>query len=215
MKVHRIMTLSNLFMLTVRGDNFLIVFSYGAFLIFLVDIRVAAESLSEVSTHDNDPSMSPAGENKPTSENYDANSQLAYAIERIGPMVLAMKNKFDEYCGDKVELNEQNSIGKPLDMLVNHTVDSNASMCGLSAFLMDLGLKGPHLAACLAELESSLLDSTSTGIEFSAIVILYSRHSGLRVPSSYRPGDKKDRDKASICVPTTTGLWDEVNSIFL
>lgn len=46
-------------------------------------------------------------------EKFDANSQLAYAIEKIGPMVLAMKNKFDDYCDDgSASLSEQKAIGK-------------------------------------------------------------------------------------------------------
>jgi hypothetical protein len=45
-------------------------------------------------------------------DKFDANKQLAYAIERIGPMVLAMKKKFDQYCDDgSARLSEQKAIG--------------------------------------------------------------------------------------------------------
>ena len=45
-------------------------------------------------------------------DQFDANLQLAYAIERIGPLVLAMKKKFDDYCEPGcVSLSEQTAIG--------------------------------------------------------------------------------------------------------
>ena len=100
--------------------------------------------------------------------------------------------------------------------------------CGV-ALLMDLGLKGSSLASCLAELESTVIPvpdggTDTQGVEFSALLILYSRHAGLRAPSNYNPdqslaGGQEDKDKdkdkdkeqAAVWVPTTTGMWAEVS----
>jgi hypothetical protein len=80
---------------------------------------------------------------------------------------------------------------------------------------MDLGLKGSSLATCLSELEhtTSEPDSSGGGVEFSALMILYSRHAGLRVPSSYDPSRQQGKQEdESLWVPTTTGEWVEVST---
>lgn len=80
---------------------------------------------------------------------------------------------------------------------------------------MDLGLKGSTLAACLAELEGSIAEPGSIGMEFSALVILYSRYAGLRVPSGYRPMQEGAQEKDSLWVPTRGGLWEEVSTVYI
>lgn len=86
---------------------------------------------------------------------------------------------------------------------------------------MDLGLKGPALASALSELEGGKGNPQSgegVQVEFSALLILYSRHAGLRAPPHYSSnqlggtgrigtGGKGER---SLWVPTSTGQWEEV-----
>ena len=77
---------------------------------------------------------------------------------------------------------------------------------------MDLGLKGSCLAGCLAELESKFSISDSKFIEFSTLIIIYSRHSGLRIPSSYKPSEVVDSQSDTFWVPSYGGKWVEVKN---
>jgi hypothetical protein len=97
---------------------------------------------------------------------------------------------------------------------------------------MDLGLKGPALASCLSELDATLTqpdparetptdrdrDRGSRGVEFSALMILYTRHAGLRAPSLYDPNQQEEgrgaRAGGGLWVPTTTGQWVEVRGAY-
>jgi hypothetical protein len=80
---------------------------------------------------------------------------------------------------------------------------------------MDLGLKGSCLASSLAELEGTMAveDSDSKGVEFSALIILYTRHAGLRAPSTFDPNQSDKRGTGSLWVPTCLGLWEEVSDV--
>ena len=75
----------------------------------------AADTMAEMDRFDDD-YFDPSGHQQKGGVKFDANLQLAYAIERIGPLVLAIKKKFDEYCDDgSASLTQQKAIGKLLN----------------------------------------------------------------------------------------------------
>eukprot|EP00602_Paraphysomonas_sp_CaronLab_P012194 CAMPEP_0185044780 /NCGR_PEP_ID=MMETSP1103-20130426/43620_1 /TAXON_ID=36769 /ORGANISM="Paraphysomonas bandaiensis, Strain Caron Lab Isolate" /LENGTH=2943 /DNA_ID=CAMNT_0027585053 /DNA_START=1363 /DNA_END=10194 /DNA_ORIENTATION=- len=118
-----------------------------------------------------------------TELNADAN-QLSFAVEAMGSLILAIKNKFDEHTGGSPLLSKDSAI----------------------ALLMDLCLKGSTLAKCIAVLDRTI----NMGMDFPAFLSVYSACVGLKAPPFY---PSTDSNNGSMWVPTSRGIWDKLDRL--
>jgi hypothetical protein len=165
-----------------------------------VDARKrAAESVRKPSSAANDTEYDKSGK------------QLSYAIETMGPLILAIKTKFDERStSENMLLNKDAFIG----MLPGYhcylflSLVSFMCVCVCSALCMDLKMKGQPLARAVSALErrENIFGLNQKGIEFPVFISLYSYHCGLRPPVG-----EDAQDDGAMWLPTVHGEWKKVS----
>jgi hypothetical protein len=134
---------------------------------------------------DKPPLPSAAGPSIDDKENVNAQSvDVKVAIDRMGPLVLAIKALFDS------KSSESGMVARK----------------DITSLLMDLGLRGAAVANAAVAVDTLLALGDSSLLDFPAFLQLYASQCGLGSPQS-------PQGRVMTWAPTHTGIWKEVHNM--